>query len=103
MWKLVNKVTQEIFSELEETKAKPPIFPGHRMKTEGESEGGQWATTPGGGAGDPWGTPSYGVRALATLWRRLSAYIKPSDSETLNQLAIFQKKSHSSAATTDEF
>jgi hypothetical protein len=41
------KVTQEIFSELDETKPEPPIFPGREMTTEGEIEGGQGPTTPG--------------------------------------------------------
>jgi hypothetical protein len=44
------KATQEIFSELDETKSKTPIFPGGRTKTEGEPEGGQRAATPGAGA-----------------------------------------------------
>jgi hypothetical protein len=47
------KATQEIFSELDETKPEPPIFPGHMTKTEGEPEGGQGAATPRGGAPPP--------------------------------------------------
>jgi hypothetical protein len=61
------KATQEIFSESDETKAKVPIFPGRKMKTEGELEGGHGATTPHGSAGDPWGVPPNGVWALAAL------------------------------------
>jgi hypothetical protein len=34
------KATQEILSELDETKPEPPIFLGHKTKTEGELEGG---------------------------------------------------------------
>jgi hypothetical protein len=34
------KVTQEIFSELDETKPESHIFPGRKTKTEGEPEGG---------------------------------------------------------------
>jgi hypothetical protein len=41
------KSTQEIFSELDETKAKTSIFPGRRMKTKWEPERGQRATTLG--------------------------------------------------------
>jgi hypothetical protein len=37
------KATQEIFSELDETKTEPCIFSGHQTKTEGESEGDQGA------------------------------------------------------------
>jgi hypothetical protein len=33
------KATQEIFSELDETKPERPIFPEHDTKTEGETEG----------------------------------------------------------------
>jgi hypothetical protein len=40
------KATQEIFSELDEMKLEPPIFPGHKTKTEGEPERGQGAATP---------------------------------------------------------
>jgi hypothetical protein len=34
------EVTQEIFSELDETKPEPPIFPEHKTKTKEEPEGG---------------------------------------------------------------
>jgi hypothetical protein len=34
------KVTQEIFSELEETKVKPPIFPDMKMESKAETEEG---------------------------------------------------------------
>jgi hypothetical protein len=61
------KVTQEIFLELDEMKPKPPIFPGRETKSKGVLEGGQGATTPPGGAGDPEGAPPYGVWALAAL------------------------------------
>jgi hypothetical protein len=44
------KATQEIFSELDETKPEPPIFLGHMMKTERGPEGGQGLATPCHGA-----------------------------------------------------
>jgi hypothetical protein len=44
------KATQEIFSKLDETKPEPPIFPGHKTKTEGEPKGGQGSATPRAGA-----------------------------------------------------
>jgi hypothetical protein len=53
------KVTQEIFSELDEMKPEPPIFPGRKTKIEGETEGGQGPTTLGGGAPPSW--PRQGV------------------------------------------
>jgi hypothetical protein len=72
------KATQEIFLELDKTKAKTPIFPGRRTKTEGEPEGGQRAGTPGGGAPSPLpATPGGGVAPLVALWHRLSADLKP--------------------------
>jgi hypothetical protein len=96
------KATQEIFSELGETKAKTPIFPGWRTKTEGEPEGGR--EQPHQGLAPPHlPTREGGVGPLAALWCRLSAYLRPSEVQTLNQSAIFQKKSRSSAAATDEF
>jgi hypothetical protein len=47
------KATQEIFSELDETKTETPIFPGRRTRTEREPEGGQRAGSPWGGAPPP--------------------------------------------------
>jgi hypothetical protein len=51
------KVTREIFSELDETKPEPPIFLRRKTKSEGEPEGGQGPTTPGGAPplGRAWG------------------------------------------------
>jgi hypothetical protein len=40
------KVVQEIFSELDETKAKPPIFPNTKMESKAETEEGTKAATP---------------------------------------------------------
>jgi hypothetical protein len=40
------KATQEIFSELDETKAEPPIFPEHESECKAEMEGGQDLATP---------------------------------------------------------
>jgi hypothetical protein len=40
------KATQEIFSELDKTKAEPPIFPGRKTKTKREPEGVQGSATP---------------------------------------------------------
>jgi hypothetical protein len=61
------KVSQEIFSELDEMKPEVPIFPQHETESKEQSEGGQGATTPGGGTGGPLGTPPYGVGPLAAL------------------------------------
>jgi hypothetical protein len=45
------KVTQEIFSELDETKAKSPIFPDTKTESKAETKEGQGMATPWGGAG----------------------------------------------------
>jgi hypothetical protein len=58
------KVTQEIFSELDEMKPEPPISPKHKTKTEGEPEGGQGPTTPGGGVPPLLAAPGGGVLPL---------------------------------------
>jgi hypothetical protein len=72
------KATQEIFSELDKIKAKTPIFPGRRTRTEREQEGGQRAGSPGGGAPPSW--PRQGWWSpLVALWRHLSAYKEPSN------------------------
>jgi hypothetical protein len=40
------KVTQEIFLELDETKAKPPIFPDMKTESKAETKEGQGLATP---------------------------------------------------------
>jgi hypothetical protein len=95
------KVTQEIFSELNETKPEPPIFSGRETKTEGEPEGTQGPTTPGGAL--PLATPGGGVGPLAALWHCLSAYLRPSEAKTLNHSAFFPEKFRSAAAVEDQF
>ena len=53
--------TQEIFSELDETKAHGLIFHGAFQKSEEETKRGHEAATPHGGAVGPLGAPAYGV------------------------------------------
>ena len=53
------KVIQEIFSELDKTRAKVPIFSDTSKKSEGESKRGSRAATPTLGA--PLAAPSHGV------------------------------------------
>ena len=55
------KVVQEIFSELNETKAKVPIFPGAKTESREETEGGHRVATPTLGAAWPWPVPRHGV------------------------------------------
>jgi hypothetical protein len=40
------KVTQEIFSELDKMKVKPPIFPDRKKESKAETEEGQGIVTP---------------------------------------------------------
>jgi hypothetical protein len=40
------KVTHEIFSELDKTKAKPPIFPDMKTESKAETGEGQGLATP---------------------------------------------------------
>jgi hypothetical protein len=40
------KATQEIFLELDETKAEPPIFPEHESGSKAQTEGVQDLATP---------------------------------------------------------
>jgi hypothetical protein len=54
------KVTYEIFSELDETKAEPPIFYQSFAKTKDKTEGGQGPASPPGGAAQPLAAPTCG-------------------------------------------
>jgi hypothetical protein len=60
------KVTQEIFSELDETKAEVPIFSDTRRSPKAETEGGQRAATHPHGAGHPLAAPGIGVAPWST-------------------------------------
>jgi hypothetical protein len=55
------KVTQEIFSELDETKAKHPNISQSFQKTEEETERGQGPASPPGGAAQPLAAPTDGA------------------------------------------
>ena len=55
------KVTQEIFSELDVTKANVPIFTVPKRMTEYESKTGARVATPYLGAAYPWPAPRVGV------------------------------------------
>jgi hypothetical protein len=54
------KVTQEIFSELDETKAKHPDIKRSFQKTEEETEPSQRLASPPGGAAQGLTAPPYG-------------------------------------------
>jgi hypothetical protein len=54
------KVTQEIFSELDETKAKHPEIYQSFQRTEEDTERSQEAASPPGGVAQPLAAPPYG-------------------------------------------
>jgi hypothetical protein len=58
------KVTQEIFSELDETKARSLDISRSFQNTEEEMELDQRVATPPGGTAHPWPAPAYGVGLL---------------------------------------
>jgi hypothetical protein len=62
------KVTQEIFSELDETKARHLDIYWSFQRTEEETERSHRAATPLGGAAYAWPTPAYGVGPLVHFW-----------------------------------
>jgi hypothetical protein len=58
------KVTQEIFSKLDETKARRLDISRSFQNTEEETELDQRVATPPGGVAHPWPTLAYGVGPL---------------------------------------
>ena len=58
------KVTHEIFSELDVTKANVPIFTVPKQRTKDESKTGARAATPCLGVACPWPAPRVGVDPL---------------------------------------
>jgi hypothetical protein len=60
------KVTQEIFLELDKTKARSPDIYRSFQRTEEETKPSQRAATPPGGAAWPWPMPTCGVGPWST-------------------------------------
>ena len=69
------KAVLQIFSELDETKAHMPIFPGVFQKSERERKTGTRVATPALGAAYPWLAPRGGVGPSGTHRRRPFAHI----------------------------
>ena len=69
------KVTQEIFSELDVTKAVVPIFTVPKRKSERETKTGSLAATPALGAAYPGPVPRHGVGPLRRHRPRPLAHI----------------------------
>ena len=71
------KAVKEIFSELHETKANTPIFPGSIQNTEEDTEEGHEAATPVGGAAASLAAPPRGVGPSGPHLLRPFAYKDP--------------------------
>jgi hypothetical protein len=71
------KVTHEIFSELDETKARRLDIYRSFQRTEEETERSHKAATPPGGAACPWPAPACCVGPLVHFWRCPFAYKDP--------------------------
>jgi hypothetical protein len=76
------KVTQEIFSELDETKAEHPEIYRSFQKSEEETEKGHGLATQQGGTAQPLVAPPMCEAALVHLWRRPFAYKDPPTGKT---------------------
>jgi hypothetical protein len=71
------KVTQEIFSELDKTKAEHPEIYQSFQRTEEETERSQGVVSPPGGVAQGLAAPHYGEPHLVHLWRYPFAYKDP--------------------------
>ena len=90
--------TQEIFSELDETKAKPSILPRRTQRAREVPEGGQGGPTSAGGAAKKPGAPPYGVVAPGPLRGCPSAYLKPPSRKPYYREPRYEKSYGDSAA-----
>jgi hypothetical protein len=76
------KVTQEIFSELDETKAEHPEIYQSFQRTKEETERSHRVASPPGGATQGLAAPPYGEGPLVHLLRRPFAYKDPPTGKT---------------------
>ena len=97
------KVTQEIFSELDNSKAEVPIFPDTSTESKAETKEGAEVATPPLGADPPLAAPRHGEGPSGAHRPRPSAYKFPPDAKTLNHPASIHEKFRSSAAIEDKF
>jgi hypothetical protein len=95
------KATQEIFSELDETKTETPIFPGRRTRTERELEGTR---------GQPHPRVVCLLARVALWWGGPGPLLMPplrlykaSGQKTLNQSAFFPEQFRSAIAVKEKF
>jgi hypothetical protein len=85
------KATQEIFLELDKTKAKPPIFPEQESESKAETEGAQNLATPKGGMAKPWPVPPGGEPLLVHLLMPPFPLYIPLDGKNLKTRSIFHE------------
>ena len=97
------KATQEIFSELDVTKTKVPIFTVLKQKSERETKKGAMQATPCLGAAWPWPAPRDGAGPSGAHRPRLSAHIFYDSEKTLKNGVIIHEKFRSSAAIETKF
>jgi hypothetical protein len=82
MFLCFRKVTQEIFLELDETKAEHPEIYRSFQRTEEETERGHRAASPPGGAAQGLAAPPCGEGPLVHLWRCPFTYKDPPTGKT---------------------
>jgi hypothetical protein len=99
---LFQKVTQEIFSELDKMKAEPPIFPDTKTESKAETEEGQGLATQWGGMGPPGRANRWCGPLVHPLTSPFRLYII-SEAKTLNRLVFVHEKFRSAAAIEDQF
>ena len=97
------KAVRAIFSEFDETKAKPPIFSDPKTESKAETEKCWEVATPCLGAGHLLAAPRGGVGPSGAHRPRPSAYKLPPDAKTLKEPASIHEKFCISAAIEDKF
>jgi hypothetical protein len=88
------KVTQKIFSELDETKAERPDIKRSFQNTEQETEPSQGPASPWGGAAQPLAAPPMGETTLVHLWCCPFSYKDPLDGKNLSTPINFLETHH---------
>ena len=90
--------TQEIFSELDETKAHGLIFPRSFQKTEEDTKWGHEGPTPQGGAAKEGPAPAYGVGPSSVPRLCPSAYLNSPSRKPYYREPRYGKSSRDAAA-----
>ena len=91
--------SNEIFSELDETKTQGPIFPRSFQKTEEHTKWGHEVATPHGGAAKGGPAPPYGVGPSCTPGLYPSAYLSSPSRKPYYREPRYGNTSRDAAAT----